>query len=68
MKTWLQAGLCALAAMLSLAAELRGVTEHHEFTGVSATNQHVVVGDVSVTVIFSDASELLGAVRYGDAA
>ena len=35
-------------------------------TGVIATNHHVVDGDASTTVIFSDASELLGTVVYTD--
>ena len=35
-------------------------------TGVIATNHHVVEGDASITVIFSDASELLGTVVYTD--
>lgn len=35
-------------------------------TGVIATNHHVVEGDSSVTVVFSDASELLGTVVYAD--
>jgi S1-C subfamily serine protease len=35
-------------------------------TGVIATNHHVVEGDASVTVVFSDASELVGTVVYTD--
>jgi S1-C subfamily serine protease len=35
-------------------------------SGVIATNHHVVEGDTSVTVIFSDSSELPGRVAYTD--
>jgi S1-C subfamily serine protease len=35
-------------------------------TGVIATNHHVVEGDSTITVVFSDASELLGTVVYTD--
>jgi serine protease Do len=35
-------------------------------TGVIATNHHVVEGDSSITVVFSDASELPGTVVYTD--
>lgn len=34
--------------------------------GVIATNHHVVEGDSTITVVFSDASELLGTVVYTD--
>jgi serine protease Do len=35
-------------------------------TGIIATNHHVVQGDSSITVVFSDTSELLGTVVYTD--